>query len=404
MRDIDLFQLALGLVPPWMVADAKFDAENKRLDIVIDFKTGGRFACPECGKADCPVHDTVKKTWRHLDFFQHQAFLHARVARIECPDHGVRLVTVPWARPGSGFTLLFEAFVMTLVKGMPVAAAARLVGEHDTRLWRVIQHYVDDAVARMDLADLRRVAIDETAAKRGQDYVTLFVDIDARKVVYVTEGNDAATVARFAEHVDDHNSDASRIKQICIDMSSAYIKGVTENLTEAEITFDKFHAVKLVNDAVDQVRRAESRQRPELKHSRYLWLKNERHLSVEQLTALADLTRMNLKTGRAYRLRLAFQDMYTAPSLDWGELILNRWYGWAIRSRLEPMKKVARTIKQHRDGILRWFDSKIANGLIEGINSLVQAAKAKARGYRSLRNLMAIIYLITGKIDLKLAT
>jgi len=404
MRDIDLFQLALGLVPPWMVADAKFDADKKRLDIEIDFKTGGRFACPECGKADCPVHDTVKKTWRHLNFFQHQAFLHARVPRIDCSNCGVRLVAVPWARPGSGFTLLFEAFVMTLVKGMPVAAAARLVGEHDTRLWRVIQHYVEDAVARMDLADLRRVAIDETAAKRGHNYISLFVDIDSRKVVYATEGKDADTVARFADHVDDHNSDASRIKEVCIDMSAAYVKGVEYNLTEAEITFDKFHAVKLVNDAVDQVRRAESRERPELKHSRYLWLKNERHLSVEQLTTLAELTRMHLKTARAYRLRLAFQEMYDAPSLDWGELIFDRWYGWAIRSRLEPMKKAARTLKQHRDGVLRWFDSKIANGLIEAINSLVQAAKAKARGYRSLRNLIAITYLIAGKIDLKLAT
>ena len=404
MRDIDLFQLALGLVPPWMVADAKFDADKKRLDIEIDFKTGGRFACPECDKADCPVHDTVKKTWRHLNFFQHQAFHHARVPRIDCSNCGVRLVAVPWARPGSGFTLLFEAFVMTLVKGMPVAAAARLVGEHDTRLWRVIQHYVEDAVARMDLADLRRVAIDETAAKRGHNYISLFVDIDSRKVVYATEGKDADTVARFADHVDDHNSDASRIKEVCIDMSAAYVKGVEYNLTEAEITFDKFHAVKLVNDAVDQVRRAESRERPELKHSRYLWLKNERHLSVEQLTTLAELTRMHLKTARAYRLRLAFQEMYDAPSLDWGELIFDRWYGWAIRSRLEPMKKAARTLKQHRDGVLRWFDSKIANGLIEAINSLVQAAKAKARGYRSLRNLMAMVYLIAGKIDLKLAT
>ena len=233
MRDIDLFQAALGLVPPWMVADAKFDAEKKRLDIEIDFKVGGRFACPECGKTDCPVHDTVKKTWRHLNFFQHQAFLHARVARIDCPDCGVRLVNVPWARPGSGFTLLFEAFVMTLVKGMPVAAAARLVGEHDTRLWRVIQHYVEDAVARMDLADLRRVAIDETAAKRGHNYISLFVDIDSRKVVYATEGKDADTVARFADHVDDHNSDASRIKEVCIDMSAAYVKA--SNITSPKL-------------------------------------------------------------------------------------------------------------------------------------------------------------------------
>ena len=113
---------------------------------------------------------------------------------------------------------------------------------------------------------------------------------------------------------------------------------------------------------------------------------------------------MHLKTARAYQLRLAFQEIYNAPSHEWGELILDHWYSWAIRSRLEPMKKVARTIKQHRDGILRWFNSKIANGLIEGINTLVQAANAKARGYRSLRNLMAIIYLIAGKIDLKLAT
>jgi transposase len=404
MRDIDLFQLALGLVPPWMVADAKFDADKKRLDIEIDFKTGGRFACPKCGKADCPVHDTVKKSWRHLNFFQHEAFLHARVARIDCSDCGVRLVNVPWARPGSGFTLLFEAFVMALVKDMPVAAAARLVGEYDTRLWRVVQHYVETAVARMDLSDLRRVAIDETAAKRGQNYISLFVDMDARKVVFVTEGNDAETVARFADHVDDHNSDASRIKEVCSDMSGAYIKGVTENLTEAEITFDKFHAVKLVNDAVDQVRRAESKDRPQLKYSRYLWLMNESRLSVEQSLSLEALCNMNLKTARAYRIRLAFQDIYNCPSRDWGELVLNRWYSWAIRSRLEPIKKVARTVKRHRDGILRWFDSKIANGLIEAINSLVQAAKAKARGYRSLRNLIAITYLIAGKIDLKLAT
>ena len=228
--------------------------------------------------------------------------------------------------------------------------------------------------------------------------------MDARKVVYVTEGNDAETVARFADHVDDHNSDASRIKEACIDMSSAYIKGVTENLTEAEITFDKFHAVKLVNDAVDQVRRAESKNRPQLKYSRYLWLMNESRLSVEQSLSLEALCSMNLKTARAYRIRLAFQDIYSCPSRDWAELVLNRWYSWAIRSRLEPIKKVARTVKRHRDGILRWFDSKIANGLIEAINSLVQAAKAKARGYRSLRNLIAITYLIAGKIDLKLAT
>lgn len=404
MRDTDLFQLALGLVPPWMVKACAFDAEKKRLDLEIDFTTGGRFPCPECEAADCPVHDTVMKTWRHLDFFQHQAFLHARTPRITCPTCGVKQINVPWARAGSGFTLLFEALAMTLVTHMPVAAAARLVGEHDTRLWRVIIHYVEAALARLDLADLRRVCIDETAAKRGHNYISLFVDIDKRRVVYIADGRGAETVAEFADHVDAHKSDASRIKEVCIDMSGAFIKGVTENLTEAEITFDKFHIVKLVNDAVDKVRRAEVKSRPELKGTRYAWTKNEANLTVAQAAELAPLTKTNLKTARAYHLRLAFQDIYTGRSRDWAEIQLERWYRWAIRSRLEPIKDVARTIKRHWDGILAWFDSRIANGLIEGINSLVQAAKAKARGYRTLRNLKAITYLIAGKLDLKLPT
>jgi transposase len=404
MRDTDLMQLALGLIPPWMVKACAFDAEARRLDIEIDFARGGRFPCPHCAKADCPVHDTAMQTWRHLDFFQHQAFLHSRTPRITCPDCGVKQIAVPWARAGSGFTLLFEALVMTLMTAMPVAAAARLVGEHDTRMWRVLHHWVEQARERADYADVKRVAIDETAARRGHDYVSLFVDIDQRRVLFVTEGRGADTVAAFADDLEAHNGDASRIKQVCIDMSAAFIKGVTDNLTEAEITFDKFHAVKLVNDAVDKVRRAESKGRPELKRSRYLWLRNEPSLSAEARTNLAALTRLHLKTARAYQIRLAFQEIYRQPNWDWGALFLDRWYSWAIRSRLEPIKEAARTVMRHRDGILAWFDSQIANGLIEGINSLIQAAKAKARGYRSTRTLKAITYLIAGKLDLKLPT
>jgi transposase len=404
MRDTDLFQLALGLVPPWMVKAANFDATKKRLDLEIDFKTGGRFPCPDCAAADCPVHDTVMKEWRHLDFFQHQAFLHARTPRITCSKCGVKLINVPWARPGSGFTLLFEALAMTLVTHMPVAAAARLMGEHDTRIWRIVFHYVEAAVARMDLGAMRRVCIDETAAKRGHDYITLFVDIDRRSVVFIADGREAKTVAEFADHVDAHNSDASRIKEVCVDMSGAFIKGVTENLTEAEITFDKFHVMKLIGDAVDKVRRAESKSRPELKRSRYLWLRNEANLSAEQQVSLGSLAKTNLKTARAYHLRLAFQDIYKERSRDWAALLLDKWYSWARRSRLEPMKQVAATIDRHREGILAWFDSGIANGLIEGINSLVQAAKAKARGYRNRKTLKAVTYLIAGKLDLRLPT
>ncbi len=402
MRDTALLQLGLGLTPPWTVNRCDFDPAAHRLDIHIDFAPGSRFACPGCGAADRPVHDTARLSWRHLNFFQHQAYLHARVPRVRCETCGVKQVGVPWARPDSGFTLLFEAMVMTMVKAMPVKAAARMVGEHDTRLWRIIHHYVEEARANADVAGVTDVAADETAARRGHDYLTLFVDIPDARVLFVTEGKDAATVAAFAEDLTAHGGAPAAIREVCIDMSPAFIKGVTEHLPQAEITFDRFHAVKIVNDAVDEVRRAEQKTRPELKKSRYVWLKNETSLSSGQRELRDSLANSNLKTARAYQIRLTFQELYEQPSRETAEAFLKKWYFWATHSRLPPMIEAARTVKQHWDGILRWFDSKIANGLIEGINSLVQAAKAKARGYRSTRNLKAIIYLLAGKLDLRL--
>ncbi len=402
MRDTTLMQMALGLTPPWAVTGSDFDAEAGRIDIQIDFPAGSRFTCPSCGAANCPPHDTERKSWRHLNFFQHQAYLNARVPRVRCDKCGIRAVSVPWARPESGFTLLFEAMVMTMISAMPVKAVARMVGEHDTRLWRVVHHYVDAARARLDASDVTRVAIDETAAQRGHNYITLCVDIDQARVLFATEGRDASTIVAFADDLAAHGGDPEAITEVCIDMSPAFIKGVGESLPKAEITFDKFHAVKIVNDAVDAVRRAEQKGQFVLRGTRYIWLRNPDNLSERQRDTLDGLSLRHLKTGRAYQIRLSFQDLYDQPSTEAATAYLKKWYFWATHSRLDPMIDAAHTIKRHWDGILRWFSSKIANGLIEGINSLVQAAKAKARGYRSIRNLKAMIYILAGKLDLRL--
>jgi transposase len=404
MRDTALLQQALGLAHPWTVSRSDFDPEARRLDIQIDFAPGSRFACPTCGAADCAVHDTERRSWRHLDFFQHQAYLNARVPRVRCDKCGVKQVSVPWARPGSGFTLLFEAMVMTMMRAMPVKAVARLVGEHDTRLWRVLHHYVDEGRAKVDASEVTRVALDETAIGRGHDYITLFVDLEQRRVLFATEGKDAATVAAFADDFVAHGGDPAAVGEVCIDMSPAFIKGVTESLPEASITFDKFHAVKIVNEAVEKVRREEQKSRPELKGSRWVWLKNESNLNSAQRKLRDSLANSHLKTARAYQIRLAFQDLYDQPSTAAAADHLKRWYFWATHSRLGPVIDAAKTVKRHQDGVLRWFESNIANGLIEGINSLVQAAKAKARGYRSVRNLIAMVYLLAGKLDLPLPT
>lgn len=403
MKDTDLMQLALGLTPPWLVMSSVFSVEEKRLDIQIDFPAGSAFTCSVCGTSGCKGYDTEKVSWRHLNFFQHEAYLHARVPRVQCQTCGVKRVNVPWARPGSGFTLLFEALIMTLVKAMPVQSAAHIVGEHDTRLWRVLHHYVDDARERADYSEVAKLALDEKAARRGHNYVTLFVDLFMRRVLFVTPGKDAATVEAFAKDLLAHGGKPEAITEVCQDMSPAFAAGVGANLPNASITYDKFHVIKLINEAVDKVRRAEQKDRPELKKTRYLWLKNHDNLKKEQQEKLSGLSSLNLKTARAMHIRMSFQEFYDQPS-EAAETYLKKWYFWATHCRLQPIIDVARTIKRHWDGILRWFQSGIANGLIEGINSLVQAAKAKARGYRSTRNLAAIIYLVAGKLELKLPT
>ncbi len=401
MNEVELFQMALGLADPWRVVRSSFDVEKSQLDIKIDFPRGSRFRCPVCGEL-CAAYDTSDKTWRHLSFFQHEAYLHARVPRVKCDACGVKQIGVPWAREDSGFTLLFEAFIMSMVKVMPVNNVAEKVNEHDTRLWRIVLHYVEKARDRSVFSDVIRAAFDETSARKGHDYVTLFSDLDTRRVIFVADGKDSSTVEAFAADLKAHGGDPEAITEVCIDMSGAFIKGTAEHLPNAQITFDKFHAVKIVNDAVDQVRRGEQKTHPELKKTRYIWLKNSTNLTQPQQETLGNLSKSNLKTARAYQMRLTFQDLYSQPNRADGEAFLKKWYFWMTHSRLQPMIDAAKTVKRHWDGILRWFDSKIANGFSEGINSLIQAAKAKARGYRSTRNLKAMIYLIAGKLELQL--
>ena len=405
MRDLELFQMALGLTAPWYVTRTSFDAGKKRLDIYQDFHKGGRFACPECGASDCPAYDSEERTWRHLNFFEHVSYLHARTPRIDCARCGVRAVAVPWGRRESGFTLLFEAFVMTLASQMPMRAIARLVKEHDTRLWRIVHHYVEKARSEQDHGEVEEVGIDETASRRGHRYITTFVDLDRARVLFATPGKDASTLGAFRHDLEAHGGDPGQIAEVCCDMSPAFIAGVENAFPEARITFDRFHVTRIVNDAVDQVRRAEQKTRPELKNSRYLWLKHPQRLTARQQERLEDLrmNRQHLKTVRAFQIKLAFQELYDQPPAL-AEAFLKKWYFWATHSRLPAVIDAARTIKRHWNGVLRWFATGISNGVLEGINSLIQAAKARARGYRSDRNLITMVYLIAGKLDMRLPT
>jgi transposase len=405
MQMNELFRVALGLDKPWTVGKIEFSMENNQLDLWLDFPPASKFPCPQCGRADCGVYDSSERTWRHLNFFQHKTLLHARQPRIECPDHGVKTVEVPWARPGAGFTLLMEAFILVLVQGgMTPAQAGRLIDEHDTRLWRVLQHYVDKARAEADFSEVTTIGVDETSRSKGHNYITVFMDLeeDRRRVLFATEGKDADTVKRFRQDLEAHGGKADQVQEACLDMSAAFIRGLKDELPEAKLTFDNFHLMQLLTTAVDDTRREEQRTHPELKGTRYVWLKNEWNHTDKQAATFDLLRSSNLATARATHIKSVFQDLFVCDSVEEAEPLLKRWYFWATHSRIGPVIKAAKTIKEHWAGVLRWFVSRISNGVLEAINSLIQSAKAKARGFRNSRYLITMVYLIAAKLDFKL--
>jgi len=400
MNPLSLFNAALGLAAPWQVVDVRFEAAAGRIDVQVAFTPGTRFTCPHCGAEHQPVHDTLEQEWRHLNFFQFHAYLHAKVPRVRCGACGhTTQVSVSCARPSSGFSQLMEALIVTLCQAMTVRAVAQLLAVSDRRIWRTLDHYVEQARAEEDFSTVTAVCLDETAARRGHDDISLFHDLEAGRLLFATEGRKAQVVAEFAEDLTAHGGDAENVRAVCIDRSASDQAGVAEHLPGAAVSFDEFHVIQRVNKAVDEVRRQEVKSTPSLKRSRYLWLKDKHAWSRREIIQYSDLKRLNLKTHRAFRVKETLREIDRfAPDRQSAEPLLKRWYQWARRCRLEPIKRVAKTLKTHWDGVLNAFDSKLTNGRVEAANSLIQAAKAKARGYGTTKHLITVAYLVAGKL------
>lgn len=395
-----IFEAALGIADPWYIKGADFDAEQKCLSIHIDFVAGSRFAYPGIEGVH-PVHDTQIKRYRHLNFFQHECHLEVRVPRVKLPDGRVALVEPDWAGKLNGFTLLFEALVLMLARQMPFAAVARIVGESWHRVYAICAKYVELAVDAADLSDVQSVAIDETSCQRGHDYLTLVADAVKRRVVFVTEGKDAKTVESFAEHLAAHGGDVSQIKSASIDMSPAFIKGVTENLPNARITFDKFHVIAHASTAVDKMRRIEQKTDPALKGLRWALLKDRNSLSSTQTADLNALIAhiTTKRTAKAWLYREQLREILDRKQINVVSSMLWQWCTNVMRSKVEPMKEVAKMIRSHFDGIVAWAQTRQTNGFLEALNGLFQAAKRRARGYASIQTMRTVIFLIAGKLD-----
>lgn len=400
MAEAKLFEAALGIEAPWFVQDVTFDAKARTLTIAVDFIPGSRFGHPEVA-GEHPVHDTVMKRYRHLNFFQHECLLEVRVPRVRLPDGSVRQIEPSWAGKLAGFTRLFEALILAFCREMPFRAVARLTGVSLHRVMALCERYVDLAVAQQDLSEVKTLAIDETSRARGHDYVTLAADASRRAVIAVTEERDASAIERLAQEIQAHEGDPTAIESVSIDMSPAFIKGVARHLPNARVTFDKFHVIAHASHALDLTRRAEQKRDPALKGMRWTLLRDSRHLNAaarDDLDALmADVT--TKRTARAWMYREQLREILNRKQVNVVRPILQQWCTNVCRSKVEPMKAVARLIRSHLEGIIAWAQTRATNGFLEALNGLFQAAKRKARGYGRFSTIRTVIFLIAGKLD-----
>lgn len=403
----DLFSQALGIQKPWFVQRVDFDIEKGELNIRVDFARGSTFEYTDeetglIGKYK--AYDTEEKTWRHMNFFQFRCNIIARVPRVDIGGGKPRRVKTPWEGISRGFTMLYEALILQLAKAMPVHQICKLLGSYDEKIWKILKDYVDECTKFSDLSKTRSIGIDETAARRGHDYVTIFADLMEKMTLFVAQGRSSETIKEFAEYLTSHKGKPENIEQASCDMSPSFIKGIEEQLPNAEITFDKFHIVKTLNEAVDKVRKSEQASNPILKNSRYVFLKNRINYTPRQREKFEELkmSKASIKTFKALQIRESFQDIYKANCKDDFEIYLQEWYYWATHSRIPQIVEAAKTIKRHWQGIINWASSRINNGILEGFNSVFQAAKAKARGYKKFETIRTIIYILTGKLDFSL--
>jgi len=407
MNEREIMRLGLGLEEPWEIVGQLLDTSVKPHQLKIRLKAarGTEFPCPVCGRM-CKAHDYKEKTWRHLNFFQHHCYITAKVPRTKCPEHGVKMIEVPWARKGSRFTLLFEEAALVLVKEMPVLSAAEQMEIDDKSLWRLVQHYVRRAVDGLDLSEVKRIGVDETASGRGHKYVTIFIDLDKKDkpVIFVTEGKGKETVERFREHLEGHGGEASNIGCVVCDMSRAFISGSEAQFPGAEIVVDWFHVVQVFTKAVDQVRREEARGGKMPRGVRWAVLKRgDGELTEGQRKILDELESYAKNTCKAWEIKEKLRWVAEAEFSQGAKWRLTHFLKWAWEQigdeeKLRPMRKALRMLERHRDMILNRWGNDFTNARLESLNGIFQAARRRAMGYRNVENFITMIYLLAAPI------
>jgi len=400
----DHYKQLLGLPDPWVVEGVKLSIKDMQVDVHLSY--GGEEApCPEC-RRKCSIYDHQKeRVWRHLDTMQFTTLIHCSTPRVSCPEHGVRNVEVPWAGKHSRFTLLFEGFAVEVLKISESNSKAReLLRLNWKQVSDIMRRAVDRGLKRRKAEEIPWIGIDEKSFLRWQSYVSVLTDIEGSRVLEVVENRDEEACRRLLGRglTDDQR------EMVCgaaMDMAEAYIKVSKQMLPHADVVHDHYHISQHINEAIDMVRRQEhaillKQNDKTLTGSRYLWLKGFENLSEEERDRFRQLRYSSLKVAKAWSLKELFRHFWTLFTRESAAKFFTRWYQEVLKSKLKPMQRVARMLKEHLNDILTYFESFISNAASEGFNSKIQLIKAKARGFRSFENYRIAILFHCGKLDL----
>jgi len=404
MRDKDLYAQILGIQHPWMVREVDLDLEGGEVCVHVCYDPQCALRCPECGE-EAPGYDSRERRWRHLDTCQYRTILVAEVPRCRCPDHDVRQVKVPWAEPGSRFTALFESLVIDWLREASMAAVSRRLGVSWDQIDGIMHRAVDRGLERREEISPKHIGIDETSFKKRHRYVTVVQDQETGNVLHVAEGRSSEGLDDFYESLDEKG--VSEIESVSMDMHQPYVQSTLNHVLGAEekICFDKFHVAQHLGNAVDKVRREEHKELlgegdDTLKGTKYLWLRNPEKMKEEDWTFLKVLREYALRTARAWALKEMAMTLWDYVKRGWAMKAWKAWLSWAQRCRLDPMCKVAKTVKRHLWGIINAIVLKRNNARCESLNTKIQKLKKWACGYRNPKRFKTIILFHLGGLDL----
>ena len=405
MKDTELYHHLLGLQDPWFVSDVQINVNGQQVDVWVQHPKGLQWACPEC-RTQGKLHDHAdERVWRHLDSCQFRTFLHARPPRMICPEHGVRQVRLPWAERRSRFTLIFERFAIEVLVNTHIQAGRRILGISWDEAWHLMDRAVQRGLRSKPKRIISQLGVDEKHAGAGQDYVTIVCDLDRGTVEEVTEGNNCASLEAYFDQLTDEQLQG--IEAVAMDMAGGYINAVSGRLLNGreKIVFDRFHIMKLMNEAVDKVRKQEHKHlrhegNPMLTGTKFLWLYGHERMPAKHWDWFASLRSAGLKTARAWAIKEMLRHLWKYKSRAWAEKYWKRWYFWATHSRLEPVKKIASTLKSLLYGVLNYCKHRITNAMTEGINSKIETLWKSACGFRNIHRFRTVILFHLGGLKL----